>query len=255
MNRIDNLFRTKKKNILSIYFTAGYPSLNSVTEIIKSLDNNGADMIEIGIPFSDPLADGPVIQQTGTIAISNGMTLELLFEQLRNIRQITDKCLLLMGYLNPVLQYGYREFCRKAKECGIDGLIIPDLPPDLFNSAYREETIKNDLRFVFLITPETSSERVRYIDELSSGFLYLVSSKATTGNLKAFDSSQIEYFRRISSMNLNNPLMAGFGIHSRETKEQVFSYLNGAIIGSAYLRALQAENDVDKATERFFWGL
>lgn len=254
MNRIDELFRIKQKNILSVYFTAGYPSLESTREIIRSLDRNGADLIEIGMPFSDPLADGPVIQQTGNEALLNGMTISLLFNQLATIREKTNIPLILMGYLNPVLQFGFANFCTFAEKCGIDGLIIPDLPPEEY-AGYRHEIEMRDLRMIFLITPDTPDKRIRFIDSQSSGFLYLVSSKATTGNVEKFGTTQVAYFKKISSMGLKNPLLAGFGIHDRQTKDQVFDHLNGAVIGSAYLRALQKDSTIEKATNEFLSGL
>lgn len=255
MNRIDELFRIKRKNILSVYFTAGYPRVESTTEIIRLLEHNGADMIEIGMPFSDPLADGPVIQQTGAEAIANGMTISKLFEQLMNIRTEVRVPVILMGYLNPVLRYGFSRFCNSAAECGVDGLIIPDLPPEIYEKYYRKEPEALGLKMIFLVTPDTPVERIRFIDQLCSGFLYLVSSKSITGNVKQFETTQTDYFKRISSMGLRNPLLAGFGIHDRQTKEQVFDHLNGAVIGSAYLRALQSDNNIEKATGKFFSGL
>lgn len=251
MNRIEQLFGARRKKILSVYFTAGYPALESTTEIIQSLESNGADMVEIGIPFSDPLADGPAIQHSGSIAISNGMTLNVLFRQLVHIRKKSKIPLILMGYLNSILQFGFSEFCSNAKKCGIDGLIIPDLPPEEFVGEYRKEASKNNLSFIFLVTPDTDPGRILYIDSICSGFLYLVSSKSITGNVEAFNSSQAGYFERISSMGLKNPLLAGFGIHDRGTMELAFRYLDGAIIGSAYLRSLLQESTIDKSTEKF----
>jgi tryptophan synthase alpha chain len=252
MNRIDNLFLTKKDKILSVYFTAGFPSLNTVEEIILLLEKNGADMIEIGIPYSDPLADGPVIQETGKIAIENGMTIKNLFKQLNNIRKKTSIPLLLMGYMNPVLQFGFVPFCKIAAETGIDGLIIPDLPMQEYEMEYRKTATENNLKNIFLITPDTSEERIRKIDALSTGFIYMVSSASTTGKTKSFSDDQLKYFKRVASMKLKNPALAGFGIHNRETKEQVFRYVNGAIVGSAYMRALQSSDSLNSATTLFF---
>jgi tryptophan synthase alpha chain len=252
MNRIDNLFHTKKKNILSVYFTAGYPKLNSVEEIILLLEKHGADMIEIGIPYSDPLADGPVIQETSKIAIANGMTLKNLFLQLHSIRKKTSIPLLLMGYMNPVMQYGFGRFCKSASDAGIDGLIIPDLPMKEYESDYKTTVTENNLKNIFLITPDTSEERIRQIDSLSSGFVYLVSSASTTGKTGSFTEVQLSYFKRIADMRLKSPAVAGFGIHNSETKEQVFKYVNGAIVGSAYLRALQSSDSMESATADFF---
>jgi tryptophan synthase alpha chain len=255
MNRIENLFRTKAKKILSVYFTAGYPSLNSVEEIILLLEKNGADMIEIGIPYSDPLADGPVIQETSKKAIANGMTMKNLFLQLQNIRRKASVPLLLMGYINPVLQFGFQNFCKCAAEAGIDGIIIPDLPMKEYEREYRKIFNEYDLKNIFLITPDTSEKRIRQIDELSTGFLYLVSSASTTGNTGSFSEEQLGYFKRIALMKLKNPVIAGFGIHNRETKEQVFSYVNGAILGSAYMRALKEGDSIEIATAAFFKSL
>lgn len=252
MNRIDNLFLTKKNNILSVYFTAGFPTLNTVEDIILLLEKNGADMIEIGIPYSDPLADGPVIQETGKIAIENGMTIRNLFSQLKNIREKTSVPLLLMGYMNPVLQFGFDQFCKIAAETGIDGLIIPDLPMHEYELVYRKSVTENNLKNIFLITPDTSAERIRKIDSLSTGFIYMVSSASTTGKTKSFSTDQLAYFKRIAEMKLKNPAVAGFGIHNRETKEQVFKYVNGAIVGSAYMRAIQSSDSINSATTLFF---
>lgn len=255
MNRIDNLFLTKKDKILSVYFTAGFPSLNTVEEIILLLDKSGADMIEIGIPYSDPLADGPVIQETGKIAIENGMTIKNLFSQLKNIRKKTSIPLLLMGYMNPVMQFGFEPFCKIASDIGIDGLIIPDLPMQEYEIVYKKTVTENNLKNIFLITPDTSEERIRQIDSLSTGFIYMVSSASTTGKTKSFGVDQLSYFERVASMKLKNPALAGFGIHNRETKEQVFRYVNGAIIGSAYMRALQTSGSIKAATEGFMKSL
>ena len=251
MNRIDNLFNTKKEKILSIYFTAGYPAHKSVENIILLLEKYGADMIEIGIPYSDPLADGPVIQETSKIAIANGMTMNDLFLQLRNIRKRVTIPLLLMGYLNPVIQFGFQRFCQSASDTGIDGLIIPDLPLQEYEREYIMIVKEHNLKNIFLITPDTSDDRIRQIDELSTGFIYMVSSASTTGKTKSFNEEQILYFKRIASMKLKNPVLAGFGIYNRETKEQVFSYLNGAIVGTAYLRALQSSDSIEESTSGF----
>ncbi len=255
MNRIDKLFQAKKEKIISVYFTAGYPSLDSVEKIILLTEKNGADMIEIGIPYSDPLADGPVIQETGKIAISNGMTLKNLFLQLTNIRSRTSVPLLLMGYINPVIQFGFASFCQHAADAGIDGLIIPDLPLREYKNLYRETVAANNLKNIFLITPETSDERIRKIDESSTGFIYMVSSASTTGKTGAFDDAQVNYFKRIASMKLKNPALVGFGIHNRETLNQVFRYCRGAIVGSAFMRELQKGNSIEVAVNDFFKSL
>lgn len=255
MNRIDNLFRTKKEKILSVYFTAGYPTLNSVEKLILLLEKNGADMIEIGIPYSDPLADGPVIQETSKVAISKGMTLNNLFLQLLNIREKTTIPLLLMGYLNPIIQFGFTRFCQHASKVGIDGFIIPDLPHGEYRREYLDMVTKYNLSNIFLITPDTSDERIRKTDDLSNGFIYMVSSASTTGSTGNFDEKQLEYFKKISSMKLKNPTMVGFGIHSHDTLEQVFGNGHGAIVGSAYLRTLKSNNSIEEATEIFFKSL
>lgn len=255
MNRIDKLFQTKKEKILSIYFTAGYPSVDSVEKIILLLEKNGADMIEIGIPYSDPLADGPVIQETGKVAIANGMTLENLFLQLTNIRKKSTIPLLLMGYINPIIQFGFSRFCQNAAEAGIDGLIIPDLPLREYINIYRETVLANNLKNIFLITPDTSEQRIRKIDDISTGFVYLVSSASTTGKTRTFDDDQLKYFRRIVSMKLKNPTVVGFGIHNHETLEKVFSYCKGAIVGSAFIRELQKGKSIEAGIIDFFKSL
>jgi tryptophan synthase alpha chain len=255
MNRIDKLFRNKKERILSIYFTAGYPSSDCVEEIILQLEENGADMVEIGIPYSDPLADGPVIQETSKIALANGMSMNFLFSQLESIREKTSIPLLLMGYINPIIQFGFRNFCKRAAETGIDGLIIPDLPESEYEKDYRDIAEENNLRNVFLITPDTSEERIRQKDEMGTGFIYMVSSASTTGKTSSFSESQLGYFKKIASLNLKNPALAGFGIHNRETMEQVFRFVNGVIIGSAYMRALKPGESIKESTSSFFSSL
>lgn len=255
MNRINHLFGNKKENILSVYFTAGYPASDSVEEIILSLEKNGADMIEIGIPYSDPLADGPVIQETSRIAISNGMTIKKLFSQIGRIREKTSIPLLLMGYINPVMQFGFSSFCLAASEVGIDGLIIPDLPLHEYKKEYMQVVTGYGLKNIFLITPDTSELRIRRIDELSSGFIYMVSSASITGKTGSFNDKQLEYFKRISCMGLRNPVLAGFGIHNRETRELASRYVQGVIVGSAYMRFLQPGRKTEEATAAFFRSL
>ena len=244
MNRIKKLFEKKSGNILSVYFTAGYPDLNDTKTIIKTLADNGADIIEIGMPFSDPLADGPVIQKSNDIALKNGMNIKLLFEQLKNIRQETDIPLLLMGYLNPVMQYGFKEFCIMAEETGIDGLILPDLPVYIYLKEYKELFEKHDLSIVFLVAPETSDARVREIDSISNGFIYIVSSSSTTGVKEDIESKQIDYFKRIENLNLRNPRLIGFGISNHKTFKRACEFGNGAIIGSAFIKVLE-NPDID----------
>ncbi|WP_339755572.1 tryptophan synthase subunit alpha [uncultured Winogradskyella sp.] len=235
MNRIQTKLQEDKK-LLSIYFTAGYPNINDTVSVIQNLEKSGVDMIEIGLPFSDPLADGPTIQASSTQALKNGMTSELLFEQLKDIRKSVSIPLIIMGYFNPMLQYGVEAFCEKCQEVGIDGLIIPDLPVDVYHSDYKAIFEKYDLINVFLITPQTSDERIRYIDSVSDGFIYMVSSTSTTGAKVGFGDIQTEYFERIANMNLNNPQIVGFGISNNETFTQATKHAKGAIIGSAFVK-------------------
>ena len=240
-NRIEQLFRTKKENNLSVYFTAGFPEKDSTIGIIQSLEAAGADMIEIGIPFSDPLADGPVIQESNKAALKNGMTVETLFSQLNGIRGKVKIPLLIMTYLNPVYKYGIEKFCKKAAEAGIDGLIIPDLPPELWVSSYKKIFEENGLCNIFLITPQTPDDRIMMIDSIASGFIYMVSSSSVTGVRKGFTSEQLNYFRRISEMSLSNPVLTGFGISDSESFTQACKYSNGAIVGSAFIKMLKEE--------------
>ncbi|MFC0606025.1 tryptophan synthase subunit alpha [Winogradskyella pulchriflava] len=240
MNRINQKLKEDKK-ILSIYFTAGYPAINDTATIIKNLEKNGVDMIEIGLPFSDPLADGPTIQASSTAALKNGMTTEKLFEQLKDIRQTVSIPLIIMGYFNPMLQYGIENFCKICQEVGIDGLIIPDLPVDVYNEQYKAIFEAYGLINVFLITPQTSDERIRYIDSVSNGFIYMVSSASTTGAKVGFGNEQTEYFERIANMNLKNPQIVGFGISNNETFTQATKYAKGAIIGSAFVKHVTNE--------------
>lgn len=247
MNRIKQLFERKKDNILSIYFTAGFPNLNDTCDIIKELENNDIDLIEIGIPFSDPMADGPTIQASGTIALRNGMSLTLLFEQLTNIRKDVSIPLIMMGYLNPIMQYGFENFCRKCNEIGIDGAIIPDLPFDDYIKEYKSIADKYDVKIVMLITPETSDERIRLIDEHTDGFIYMVSSASTTGAQTNFDDSKQAYFRKINKMNLRNPRLIGFGISNKATLEAAQANASGAIIGSKFITLLKDLKNVKEA--------
>ena len=244
MNRINQKLKEDKK-LLSIYFTAGYPNINDTVTIIQNLEKNDVDMIEIGLPFSDPLADGPTIQASSTQALKNGMTSEKLFEQLKDIRKTVNIPLIIMGYFNPMLQYGVEAFCKKCQEIGIDGLIIPDLPVDVYHKEYKSIFEKYGLINVFLITPQTSDERIRYIDSISNGFIYMVSSASTTGAKSGFGDEQTNYFKRIADMNLNNPQIVGFGISNNETFAQATQYAKGAIIGSAFIKHL-TNNGVDK---------
>lgn len=249
MNRIKQLFNKKQKDILSIYFTAGYPNLADTSKIIKELEKNGIDLIEVGIPFSDPMADGPTIQESGTLALKNGMNLKLLFEQIKEVRKEVELPLLLMGYLNPIMQYGIENFCKKCKEVGVDGVIIPDLPFNDYSTKYKSIFETYDIKVIMLITPETSEERIRLIDENTDGFIYMVSSASTTGAQKSFDDKKVEYFQKINSMKLSNPRLIGFGISNKATLEVAQSYANGAIIGSKFITLLKDNKTIEKAVQ------
>lgn len=249
MNRINKLFAEKGNNILSVYFTAGYPQLNDTVEIIKELVAHGVDMIEIGIPFSDPMADGPVIQNSSQIALANGMSQNLLFDQLKEIRKVTDIPLILMGYVNPVLQFGFEKLCQKAQEVGVDGFIIPDLPMAEYLQEFKATADKYGMENILLITPETPEERIRLIDTHSNGFIYMVSSAATTGAQDSFAGSKEAYFQRIKYMNLKNPTLIGFGISNKETFDSACAHASGAIVGSAFIKALGENDTIEKAVE------
>ena len=250
MSRITELFERKRQHILNVYCTAGFPSLNSTMDVMKALQESGADMIELGMPYSDPLADGPVIQASGAKALEQGMTIHVLFDQLAALRPAIQLPVILMGYLNPVLQYGFENFCKRAAELGVDGLIIPDLPIYEFENEYGAVIRNHGLDFIFLITPETSDERIRKIDELSSGFVYAVSSSSTTGKDKDFGSLQ-NYFTRIQSLELKNPVLVGFGIRDKAGFEAVSAFAAGAIVGSAYIKAIEQAPDLKIATRQF----
>lgn len=250
MNRIKQLFETKQKNILSIYFTAGFPNLNDTVDIIKELAANGVDLIEIGIPFSDPMADGPTIQASGNVALRNGMTLSKLFDQLKDIRKEVSIPLILMGYLNPIMQYGFENFCKKCQETGIDGTIIPDLPFDDYIKEYKPIADKYNVKVVMLITPETSDKRIRLIDEYTDGFIYMVSSAATTGVQTSFDNQKQTYFKRINAMNLKNPRLIGFGISNKATLEAAQANASGAIIGSRFITLLQNTESIKESVSK-----
>ncbi len=249
-NRIHQLFKRKKGNILSIYFTAGYPHVTDTQPIIQRLAEAGVDMIELGFPFSDPLADGPVIQQSSQRAIENGMTLKLLFEQLRELRSITQIPVIMMGYLNPVLQFGEEAFIRKCHEVGLDGVIIPDMPLSYYQSHLKKCCRENKLSNVLLITPETTENRIREIDENADGFIYMVSSNSITGTNKTWDM-QTDYFQRIQRMQLKNPTLVGFGIHDKVSFENASQYSSGAIIGSAFIRHLSVIGTTTEAIQQF----
>ncbi|MDG2372560.1 MAG: tryptophan synthase subunit alpha [Flavobacteriaceae bacterium] len=246
-NRIDEVFKNEKK-ILSIYFSAGHPNLDDTVSVLKNLQKSGVDMIEIGLPFSDPLADGPTIQKSSSKALKNGMTTEKLFKQLEGVREEIDVPLIIMGYFNPMMQYGIDNFCKRCKLIGIDGLIIPDLPVNVYHENYMALFNKYGLYNMFLITPQTSVERIRYIDKISNGFIYMVSNTSITGMKNTFDETQIKYFKRIKSMNLNTPTIIGFGISNTETYNSSVKYSNGAIIGSAFIKFLE-EKGVEKTNE------
>lgn len=253
MNKIDQLFKKKPTGIFSVYFTAGYPELNDTATILKGLSDNGVDMIEIGMPFSDPLADGPVIQRSSEIALKNGMSISLLFEQLETIK--STSVLLLMGYLNPVLQFGIERFCEKASSLGISGVIIPDLPLQEYLDHYKIHFEKYNLRNIFLITPQTSESRIRLIDEHSKGFIYMVSSASTTGSKAEISTEQEKYFQRIKAMKLRNPVIIGFGISDSRSFNTATSYANGAIVGSAFVNAIGRSTDLEKSIREFAGGI
>lgn len=255
MNRINELFERKQQNILNIYFTAGYPKLNDTVDIIKSLSSAGADLIEVGIPYSDPLADGPTIQASGSQALKNGMTMNVLFRQLTEARKTTEIPLILMGYFNQVMQFGVENFCRKCAEVGIDGVILPDLPLNIYERDFKPLFKQYGINFTFLITPQTTDERIRKIDELSDGFIYVVSSASITGAKKDIEQGQIKYFKRIKALNLQTPTLIGFGISNHETFSQACQYANGAIIGSAFIKAISNESDLKTNIKQFVNGI
>jgi tryptophan synthase alpha chain len=255
MSRLKDLFQKKNSNILNVYCTAGFPQLNDTLTVMKALQENGADIIELGIPYSDPLADGPVIQMSSAQALANGMSISILFEQLRDLRSnsplgVGGIPVVLMGYMNPVLQYGFDRFCSDAASVGVDGLILPDLPEYEFETQYGAIIKKYGLDFIFLVTPETSKERVRKLDSLSSGFLYAVSSSSLTGSDKDFSGVE-SYLQRLKSYDLKNPLLVGFGISDKQSFDAVCKYANGGIIGSAYIKSLEIGRDVSSSTKNF----
>lgn len=249
--RLELLTGKKKSKLLNVYCTAGFPALNDTLTILKTLEENGADIIELGMPYSDPLADGPVIQQSGSIALANGMSIAVLFEQLKNFRETIQTPVVLMGYLNPVLQYGFERFCTDAAACGIDGLILPDLPEYEFENEYGSIIKKHGLNFIFLVTPETSDERIKKLDSLSTGFLYAVSSSSTTGADKNMTDVSA-YLQRLNSLQLKNPVLVGFGIKDKASFEKACEQANGAIIGTAYIKALQQQpENIQTVTHQF----
>lgn len=256
MNKINQLFAERNgKKLLSLYFCAGCPQLECTGEVIKTMERRGIDFIEVGIPFSDPMADGPVIQDAATTALRNGMTVSKLFGQLKAIKDEVSLPLILMGYLNPILNYGFEAFCQSCVECGVSGIIIPDLPFKDYLEQVKPVADRYDIRIIMLITPETSEERIRFIDEHTDGFIYMVSSAATTGAQKSFDEQKQEYFRRINAMNLRNPRMIGFGISNKQTLESAQANAAGAIIGSKFVTLLSQSANADEALDKLFEAL
>ena len=251
MNRLQNLFDQKKKDLLNIYFTAGYPKLDDTEKLIVSLDKAGADLVEVGMPYSDPLADGPTIQESGQVALANGMKLDLLFEQLERARAETEIPIILMGYFNQLMQYGVERFLRRCKAVGVDGLILPDLPMEIYEEDYQALFEELGLYIIFLITPQTSEARIRKVDSLSKGFIYMVSNSSITGAKSGISEEQLAYFNRIEEMNLQNPRLIGFGISNNETFQTACQYAAGAIIGSAFIKALKDSEEVEKTTLEF----
>ncbi len=251
MKRLQQLFTQKKERILNIYFTAGFPKLHDTETIILALEKSGADLIEIGMPYSDPLADGPTIQHSGQVALANGMTLRILFEQIRAVREKTQIPLVLMGYFNQMMQYGESAFLQACKASGIDALILPDMPLEEYEKHYQAQFEALDLGISFLITPQTSDARIRKVSDLTRGFIYMVSSDAITGGSNELSERQLAYFQRINDLNLPHPRLIGFGISDRNTFDIACRYANGAIIGSAFIRALENADDVAAATSAF----
>jgi len=246
MNRIQKLFGTKNNNLLSIYFTAGYPKLDSTMAIAEALEKAGADFLEIGFPYSDPVADGPTIQHSSEMALENGMTLHVLFDQLKDLRKHVSIPILLMGYVNPIVQFGVERFCKMAAEVGVDGVIVPDLPMYEYEAMYSQYFIENNLSNIFLVTPQTSEERIRKIDELSNSFIYLLSSSSITGGSLNVSTNIEDYYKRIKAMQLKNPAIIGFGISNSDNFNKACEYANGAIVGSAFVKLLANEDYLDK---------
>lgn len=250
-NRIDNLFKQKNKNILSIFLTAGYPKHDDTLAIIKQLDASKVDLIEIGIPYSDPLADGPIIQQSSQVALENGVTLKNIFEQLKNLRTVTQMPVLLMGYINTVLQFGIETFYQKCNEVGIDGLILPDLPLEEYNSVHKVYAQKYNIHVVFLISPNTLAQRIKVIDEQSKGFIYLVSSNSTTGSGKELPTTLVQKVEDIKNLQLKNPLLMGFGIKGKPEFDAACKLVNGAIIGSSFITLVGHSTNFEKDIPQF----
>ncbi len=250
-NRLDKLFTSKKNNILNIYFTAGFPRLDDTVRVLGALQQAGVDLVEIGIPYSDPLSDGPTIQESNQNALKNGMTLKKLFEQLKGIRKGIHIPIILMGYLNPVMQFGLEKFLESCHTCGVDGVILPDLPLPQYREEYQEIFESKGIHNSFLVSPQTSENRIRAIDKVSKGFIYIVSSNSITGSNKDISTAQVNYFKRIQSMQLNNPTLIGFGISNRESYLNACQYASGAIIGSAFIRLLDSSNDLENDIQYF----
>jgi tryptophan synthase alpha chain len=250
MSKLELVFKEKSKRILNVYCTAGYPSLDSTMKVMESLQKNGADIIELGMPYSDPLADGEVIQVSSIKALANGMNIAVLFEQIKDMRKSISIPVILMGYMNPILQYGFEAFCKKAKEVGVDGLILPDLPLFEFEQSYGKIITENNLDFIFLVTPETPEQRVKKLDSLSNGFLYAVSSSATTGKDKDFNLVA-QYLQKLQAMQLKNPILVGFGIKDKATFDAATVHTQGAIIGSAYIQQFTKGGDIETTTSQF----
>ena len=250
MNRINILFSNKKRDILSVYFTAGYPKLEDTLPTIKALEAGGIDLLEIGIPFSDPMADGPTIQQSSKVALDGGMSLKLLFDQLKDVRDEVSIPLIMMGYLNPILQFGFEKFCEYCQRVGVDGVIIPDLPFDEYITEYQPTAKKYDLKMIMLITPATSEERIRKIDQHTDGFIYMVSSTAVTGSQDKFGDPLQDYFKRVEDMNLKNPRLVGFGISNAQTREAANRNAEGVIVGSKFIQLLGQEGSPQKAVNQ-----
>jgi tryptophan synthase alpha chain len=250
MSKLELVFKEKSKRILNVYCTAGYPSLDSTMKVMTSLQKNGADIIELGMPYSDPLADGEVIQVSSIKALANGMNIAVLFDQIKDMRKSISIPVILMGYMNPILQYGFENFCKKAKEVGVDGLILPDLPLFEFEQSYGKIITENNLDFIFLVTPETPVDRIKKLDSLSNGFLYAVSSSATTGKDKDFNLVA-QYLQKLQAMQLKNPILVGFGIKDKATFDAATVHTQGAIIGSAYIQQLTKGGDIETTTSQF----
>jgi tryptophan synthase alpha chain len=251
MNRIDRLFANKNSKVLSIYFTAGFPSLDDTMPIMEAIEEAGADIIEIGIPYSDPIADGPTIQESNKIALDNGMSLAKLFDQIQNMRQTVHLPVILMGYLNPIMQFGITAFCKKCQEVGVDGLIVPDLPMQQYLEEYKETFDQYGIKNTFLISPQTSEQRIRLIDEHTNGFIYMVSSHGVTGAKQGITDHQMQYFERVAAMNLKNPRLIGFGISDSESFNWASKYAHGAIIGSAFIKKIEQSGNIKETIKTY----